>query len=234
MKKLFTLSIISILSLTLILSGCTPVANKEMEDEIEAKNEAIRLLEQEKKALEEKIVKLETEQNEVPMAENNTVLYTALQIINLIKEKDMAELSNYIHPTKGLRFTAYGHIDDEDQVFNANQLADSLNNSQTFTWGRYDGTGDPIDLSFGDYYDKFIYDEDFSSPHIIGINIIVGEGNTLNNIEEFYPNAEFIEFHFKGFDPQYEGMDWKSLRLVFEEENGNLYLVGIIHDQWTI
>jgi hypothetical protein len=234
MKKLFTLSIISILSLTLILSGCTPVANKEMEDEIEAKNEAIRLLEQEKKALEEKIVKLETEQNEVPMAENNTVLYTALQIINLIKEKDMAELSNYIHPTKGLRFTAYGHIDDEDQVFNANQLADSLNNSQTFTWGRYDGTGDPIDLSFGDYYDKFIYDADFSSSHIIGINMIVGEGNTLNNIEEFYPNAEFIEFHFKGFDPQYEGMDWKSLRLVFEEENGNLYLVGIIHDQWTI
>lgn len=234
MKKLFTLSIISILSLTLILSGCTPVANKEVEEEIEAKNEAIRLLEQEKKALEEKIVKLETEQNEVPMAENNTVLYTALQIINLIKEKDMAELSNYIHPAKGLRFTAYGHIDDEDQVFNANQLADSLNNSQIFTWGRYDGTGDPIDLSFGDYYGKFIYDADFSSPHIIGINMIVGEGNTLNNIEEFYPNAEFIEFHFKGFDPQYEGMDWKSLRLVFEEENGNLYLVGIIHDQWTI
>jgi hypothetical protein len=29
-------------------------------------------------------------------------------------------------------------------------------------------------------------------------------------------------------------MDWQSLRLVFEETAGNWYLVGIVHDQWTI
>jgi hypothetical protein len=37
-----------------------------------------------------------------------------------------------------------------------------------------------------------------------------------------------------GFDPEYEGMDWRSLRLVFEKKNDIWYLVGIIHDQWTI
>jgi UDP-N-acetyl-2-amino-2-deoxyglucuronate dehydrogenase len=31
-----------------------------------------------------------------------------------------------------------------------------------------------------------------------------------------------------------EGMDWRSLRLVFEKKNDIWYLVGIIHDQWTI
>jgi (p)ppGpp synthase/HD superfamily hydrolase len=29
-------------------------------------------------------------------------------------------------------------------------------------------------------------------------------------------------------------MDWRSLRLVFEKKNDIWYLVGIIHDQWTI
>jgi hypothetical protein len=29
-------------------------------------------------------------------------------------------------------------------------------------------------------------------------------------------------------------MDWRSLRLVFEEQGGSWYLVGIVHDQWTI
>jgi (p)ppGpp synthase/HD superfamily hydrolase len=43
-----------------------------------------------------------------------------------------------------------------------------------------------------------------------------------------------VEYHFSGFDPKYEGMDWRSLRLVFEEKDNIWHLVGIIHDQWTI
>lgn len=234
MKKLIILIMISILTVTLLLSGCTPVANKELEEELEAKEETIRTLEEEKRDLEERISELEEELNESPDTDEDSTLEVALDVVELIKDKDMEELSKYVHPTKGLRFTAYGHIDNEDKVFNAKQVAAALNDSQAFTWGKYDGTGDPIDLSFGEYYDKFIYDADFANPHIIGINMIVGKGNTLNNISDFYPDGEYIEFHFTGFDPQFEGMDWKSLRLVFEEENGSIYLVGIIHDQWTI
>ena len=37
-----------------------------------------------------------------------------------------------------------------------------------------------------------------------------------------------------GFEPEYEGIDWKSLTLVFEKDSGDCYLVGIIHGQWTI
>jgi (p)ppGpp synthase/HD superfamily hydrolase len=29
-------------------------------------------------------------------------------------------------------------------------------------------------------------------------------------------------------------MDWRSLRLVFEKKDDIWYIVGIIHDQWTI
>jgi len=49
-----------------------------------------------------------------------------------------------------------------------------------------------------------------------------------------YPTASFVEFHFTGFDPQYGGIDWSSLRLVFENVGGNWLLIGIVHDGWTI
>ena len=62
----------------------------------------------------------------------------------------------------------------------------------------------------------------------------MGQGNTLINSSEIYKDAIIIEYHFSGFDPQYEGMDWRSLRLAFEKVNDIWYLVGIIHDQWTI
>ena len=47
-----------------------------------------------------------------------------------------------------------------------------------------------------------------------------------------------MEAHFPGFDKKFGGMDWESLRLVFEEvatDGGSeLMLVGIVHDEWTI
>ncbi len=61
----------------------------------------------------------------------------------------------------------------------------------------------------------------------------IGRSNTSNNNFEIYSNAIIVEFHFSGFDSKYEGMDWESLRLVFEEKDGTWYLIGIIHDQWT-
>jgi hypothetical protein len=89
-------------------------------------------------------------------------------------------------------------------------------------------------LNFNDYYKKFIYDKDFANPQIIGNNTAVSQGNSLSNIKEVYPEGYFVELHFKGFDQKYSGMDWESLKLVFQEENGEWYLVSIIHDQWTI
>jgi hypothetical protein len=68
----------------------------------------------------------------------------------------------------------------------------------------------------------------------IGYNTVLGHGNSLNNSFEIYKDSIIVEYYFSGLDPQYEGMDWRSLRLVFEEKDDIWYIVGIIHDQWTI
>src|SRR5690606_8352268 len=103
-----------------------------------------------------------------------------------------------------------------------------------FLWGYYDGSGEPIKLSVSSYFDKFVYDRDFLNAPQQQVNIILGQGNSLNNMKELYPSSDFTEFYFPGFKPEYGGMDWVSLRLVFKKEKSKAYLLAIIHDQWTI
>ncbi len=159
----------------------------------------------------------------------------ANEAIQAIKNRDMLKLSSLIHPDKGVRFSPYSHVDpDKDQVFTASQMENITNDNKKYFWGEYDGSGDPIELTFEDYFKKFVYDKNFASAPDIGYNEIIGKGNTAVNISEAYPEGIFVEYHFPGFDKEYNGMDWESLRLVFENKNGTWYIVGILHDQWTI
>lgn len=155
--------------------------------------------------------------------------------ITLLKNKDMQGLSKVVHPDKGVRFSPYTFVKiDEDVVLTANEIRNIEADSRLFVWGVYDGSGEPIEKPFMVYFDEFVYDQDFANAEKTGVNEVIGKGNTINNITEVYPSGEFVEYHFSGFDPEYGGMDWESLRLVFEEKDGVWYLVGIIHDGWTI
>lgn len=169
------------------------------------------------------------------LSESQGPLLTALDAIQLIKSKDLTGLSALVHPEKGLRLTPYPYVDLKvDQVFTAQAVAGLAGDATVYQWGNYDGSGEPIKLSFNDYYQRFIYDHEFAGAQIIGNNHAIGMGNTLDNAQKAYPAGKFVEFYFAGFDPQYEGMDWSSLKLVFEQQNGTWYLVGIVHGQWTI
>lgn len=158
---------------------------------------------------------------------------SAVPIIMAIKNQDMSALETWVHPVKGLRFSPYTFVLDEYLVFSAADIPDLLSDTTIYHWGTFEGLGEPIELTFGDYYDEFIYDADFFQPQVVGLDEAVGMGSMINNIAQFYPGAVTIEYHFEGFDPQYEGYDWLSLRLVLEEHEGSWYLVGIVHDEWT-
>ncbi len=233
MKQRFVLPVVLLIGV--LLSSCTtstPAANDDLQKELKIKEDLIVTLSSEKETLMEEVSVLKRQLN---IRQDNSILNTALVVVELLKEQDMAGLSSYVHPTQGVRFTPYAYVDlQTDQVFTQQDIETLLQSSQIYTWGVYDGIGDPIELSFKDYLDMFIYDVDFANPHMIGNNVEIGTGNSINNVSQAYPNAAFIEFHFTGFDPQFAGIDWRSLRLVFEDVSGTWYLVGIVHDQWTI
>lgn len=156
------------------------------------------------------------------------------KILTALKNNDMEILSTYVHPIKGVRFSPYTNIKDSDLVFLPEMVKTGPALSRTFIWGAYDGYGEPIDLPFGQYFEKFVYDHDYLNAEKKSVNEPIGSGNMINNIAEFFPNTTILEYHFSGFDPQYEGMDWASLKLVLEKYNDEWYLIGVVHDGWTI
>lgn len=248
-KTIFIFFMITIM----LIAGCSNqdlnALNKEI---LEMRNKVESLLEEvdDLKALEEefevkfqeassRIVELAEENetlNNLLNAQNpNGLTQTAACVMGLIKDQDYQGLSTYVHPTLGVRFSPYSYVDvGSHVVMQSSDIATLASNTTVYTWGTYDGIGNPISLNFTDYYNEFIYDHDFQTPELMAINNIVSSGNMINNISTVYPSAEYVEFHFSGFDAQYGGMDWSSLILVFQEVNGDYLLVGIVHSQWTI
>ncbi len=168
-----------------------------------------------------------------PQSVQQGVLDRAAEVIALLKDKDMTSLAGYVHPQLGLRFSPYASIKDTDQVIPTQNITNLWADKRLYTWGNFNGSGEPIDLSFAEYYSKFIYDVDFANAPQVALNHRLGVSTSIDNIFEFYQSSMFVEYYFPGFDPQYEGMDWRSLRLVFMQDHNTWYLVGIIHDQWT-
>jgi hypothetical protein len=151
-----------------------------------------------------------------------------------LKSRDGTKLAALAHPTKGVRFTPYPHVGPGDVVLAGADLRGAFTDTRIRSWGIYDGRGDPIELTFPDYWRRFVYDVDFANAPEVAYNRVVGRGNTIENTADAYPDAILVEYHFPGFDPQYGGLDWRSLRLLFERHEDAWRLVGIVHGQWTI
>ncbi|ULO07700.1 hypothetical protein H1230_02150 [Paenibacillus sp. 19GGS1-52] len=165
-----------------------------------------------------------------------TALEAATTVMRAIKDGNMKTLAAWAHPQKGVRFSPYAYVDTlTDLVFTREELEGLMADSTKRVWRTFAGSGDLIEMTFAQYYKQFVYDADFFQDAKIALNKGLGQGTTINNLNEVYPedSYDFVEYHIDGIDPLNEGMDWRSLRLVFEKIGEDHALVGIIHDQWT-
>jgi hypothetical protein len=172
-----------------------------------------------------------------PISEGSPVMdlvETTTRVVQALGVKDLEQVAAYVHPEMGVRFSPYTYVETSHQVFMPAELPGLVGSEQIHLWGSYDGTGDPIELTFDEYFDRFVYSADFANAEAMAVDEELGHSSMINNIADFYPGSAFVEYHFSGFDEAYGGMDWVSLRLVFIQEEGTWYLVGIVHDQWTI
>ena len=171
-----------------------------------------------------------------PVVNNDSLLVELSNgVLYRLKAERYEEFINYIHPVYGVRFSPYGFVDTiRDKTFTRQEFARLVKDQKKIEWGEFDGTGDPINMNWKDYRKRFVYSHDFMMAPQHSVNAVIGGGNSLNNLSKAYQDADFTEFYFPGFEPKYEGMDWKTIRLVFKKEKDGYYLVGIIHDEWTI
>lgn len=159
----------------------------------------------------------------------------AAETLSALRDRNYAALAGLVHPDEGLRLSPYANVNPAtDKHFSASALSAAGADTSVYTWGQYDGSGEPIEMTIAAYFDRFVYDRDFASANRGAIDTRIGSGNSIDNIGQAYADGHFVEYYVPGDDPDYDGLDWASLRLVFEEHAGCPRLVGIVHDQWTI
>lgn len=176
-----------------------------------------------------------TTQNSASQSKETQILHQAEQIQKYLANDNFQALTTFIHPTKGVRFSMYAYVHkDSDKVFSREQFATYLQQSRIkFTWGAKDGSGELYITTLPDFLNNWVAAEQYDFDHAT-FNKFQGSGNSLNNLKEAYPGADFVEFYHSGKNPEYQGMDWRAMRLVFEEYQGKHYLIAIVNDQWTI
>jgi len=167
-------------------------------------------------------------------ASQQTLKQQALRIQRALANNDFARITNDIHPTRGVRFSMYAYVRPEtDKVFSREQYSQYLQQSKIrFTWGELDGTGNPLIIPLPEYLDTWVTAQKYNNS-VISINEFRQTGGIINNLRDIYQNSDVVEFYYKGSE-EYDGMDWRVMRLVFDEYQGKRYLVAIINDRWTV
>ena len=167
-------------------------------------------------------------------AQSKRIIETkARGVISALHDRHMNRLAGFVHPSKGLQFSPYVHAANSDRKFARSRVRALGQTQQRYLWGSYDGTGDPIRLSWREYFLKFVYNRNFAATPNVSYNVIKNRGNTPNNLHAFYPGSIVVEY-FTPDPKEADGFNWQGLWLVFQPRGTNWYLVGIAHDQWTI
>jgi len=168
-------------------------------------------------------------------ASAQTLEQQALRIQQALANGDYASITNDIHPIHGVRFSMYAYVRPEsDKTFSRAQFAQYLQESDIrFTWGKKDGSGKPLITPLPDYLQTWVHADEFGDESTLTINDSQASGNSIDNLRKIYQNNDYVEFYHDGSE-QYSGMDWRAMRLVFDEYKGRRYLVAIISDQWTV
>ncbi|MCH5599626.1 hypothetical protein [Niabella ginsengisoli] len=227
MKKIFALLMLS----SVLIVGCKNGCNNKGTDQTSEDSTNVNLGELADS------VRIAAQQDSLNNNPSKDSVLTGLtkEVLTIFKEKNYTKLDSLIHPEEGVRFSPYATVLPDDKKFSRDAFIKlvTANKNKRVNWGSYDGSGDAITLTPAEYFKKFVYDANFVNPEKYDINNIIKTGNSVNNLKSVYEGGDFTESYFSG-SKKYGGMDWKSVRLIFKEINGKYYLVGIVHDQWTI
>ncbi|MEG0825288.1 MAG: hypothetical protein RSC89_05730 [Oscillospiraceae bacterium] len=168
-----------------------------------------------------------------PHTGNMPVLLQSVLVLDALKAKDYGALARLAAP-EGITFTPYSTVDLEKQLTLTPEQLRKLDSDDTkYTWGLWMGSGEPITMTPAEYFERFVFNTDYTVAGTVGVDQITASGNAMENVVTVYPDCHFVEYHFPGLDPKKEGFDWCSLKLVFRTINEKPLLVGIIHSEWT-
>lgn len=167
----------------------------------------------------------ETSRQEITI-EDTSFAYIVQTTIKKIANKNFTEIN-----AEEIIFSPYPYLSEKSVKLNTEEISKLLNSDSVLFWGKYAGSGEDINLSFNDYYNKFVFDKKYDSIPPVLLNV-ENRGTYQNNIKEFIPGSFIAEFYSEGTE-KYSNMDWTSLYLVFAKNKDKYTLKAIVHNSWT-
>lgn len=156
----------------------------------------------------------------------------ALAVAAALRAGDHPALAALVHPGRGVLVSPDAFVDAEDVVLAASEVA--RDDGTVRTWGRHDGTLDPIERTVSAQLAELGRLGALASPDAVGFDVPVGQGSSVDNLAGSFPDAHLVELHDAGSDV-YGGFDWTSLRMAFvPDTTGTWWLVALTQDNWTI
>ncbi|WP_163536675.1 hypothetical protein [Gracilibacillus sp. YIM 98692] len=162
----------------------------------------------------------------------SVILDQADYIIELLANQDYKQMAEHVHQEKGVLFSPYVHVNENDLIFDANEVAAMMEDNSQYVWGSEDGSGFDIELTPAEYHEEYVFPADFLDADEINYDQTENRATMKNNILEYFPDAHTVEYHNTGSDAEF---DWKSLFLVFEQnQSGDWKLIGLIGDRHSM
>lgn len=156
----------------------------------------------------------------------------AVAVADCIAAEDYAALSEYVHPVYGLVFSPYSTINlDSNQCFTPQRVAVADKDKTVYVWGVKYGSNEPIQLTTQQFFREYIYDRDYARAPVMGFNTVLRSGNALENVNAAFQDGQFVDLYFPSTSA--EVSDWRILRMVFEEYQGEMKLSALIHSEYT-
>jgi hypothetical protein len=156
-------------------------------------------------------------------------------VVVALKNHDMATVAFFTHPGKKLRLAPYPYLTPADQRFSASSVGGLFSDPTVRLWGHYDGSGNPINKTFTNYYPEFVWKHDFTDAGIIvGENVRIHTAQLSTNWASVYPGRAYVEYTYPGTAAN-SNMDWHSLILVWlKDVNGVWRLVCVTNDMQSV
>ena len=182
----------------------------------------------ERELLEESADIIETEKELLALSE---------EIFSLLKESNYEKIAEKVDPEHGVTFAFYadfGHPNGYGgEYVNLPKKDISKENNTKYLWGA-DESGRKFEMSLDEYVQQFLLrrwgmkDVDYS---IVTYNEPAENfAGVFNTIHENYPDAKYVEYYMPG---ETEHL-FQSLRFVYQERDGEWYLIGLVRDVATV
>ncbi|WP_392455255.1 hypothetical protein ACF3OH_00185 [Chryseomicrobium aureum] len=157
----------------------------------------------------------------------------ANEILQALHDRDMEALANNVHSQKGIQFSPYLSVSDSTVSFQQSEIAGLLSDSETYLWG-YGEANTEIRLTPAGYFEEHLQVERFFEADEVFVDTPNEELDPSNYLMSVYPEAKIVEFYHAG-TAQYSNLDYRSLNLVFEQEDASdeWKLTAIINNLFT-